>query len=130
MAKRKSPDKFRVGQRAMLVLDRETGYERRNGQLVTVVRQRIWGDWECSDILSSRAPEVQSGWRYQVRTDRGGSMSVEQCMLRPLYDGERLSTWEKFAKVTGFRVDKPLEAVSIEKRGRAKGARARELGHG
>lgn len=130
MAKRKSPDKFHVGQVALLVLDKSTGYEQCNGQVVTVIRQRTWGEWECSDVLSSRAAESHPGWRYGICTERLERMNVEENMLRPIYDGEELSTWAKFAKVTGLRLDKELVTVATKKRRSKRTSPEREARHG
>jgi len=119
MPTRKSPDKFHVGQRAMLALDQQTGHERRSGEIVTVLAQRVWGKWECWDPLGPRPSAIYPGWRYRIRAT-GREMYVEECMLRPIYDGEALSTWARFEKLTGLRLDKELVAVQTHKPQRSK----------
>jgi len=122
-AKRKSPDKFHVGQRAMLVLDSTTGHEPSNGQIVTILRQRVWGEWECGDPFSNRPAAVHSGWRYAVTHPWDlREWFVEECMLRPL-DGDQASSWEAFEKATGFRPDR--EAVTAKAKRQRPGSEAR-----
>ena len=114
MAKPRSRDKFHVGQVVALVLDQKTGHEQYNNRITTVIAARVWGAWKCSDPLrKERGAEVCEDWRYAVRHPGDGSKwYVTEEMLRPIYEGEALSTWAKFAKATGFRPN--AEAVVIE----------------
>lgn len=109
-ASAEAPDKFHVGQTCALSLDERTGYPDRNGVLVVVVTARRFGQWECSRPGSSRAPEVQPGRRYQVRSP-WGLWNVEENMLRAIYDGEELSTWDELERSTGLRLRAPLRLV-------------------
>lgn len=130
MAKRKDwlPDRFHVGQTCVLVLNSTTGHERRNGGLVTILKQRAYGAWKCSDPESSRAPSVHEDWRYAVRADHCNYWMVTEEMLRRLYEGEKLSTWDKFAKVTGLDLAGAcLVANPVQRRRKIAG---REVRHG
>jgi hypothetical protein len=51
---------------------------------------------------------TQPGWRYRVRCC-DGFQEVEECHLRAIYDGEKLSTWEKFTKRIGVDIRKPAQ---------------------
>ncbi len=98
-----SPDRFHVGQTCALVLDESTGYREHNGTPVVVLAPRRFGHWECSEPGSGRPREVQRGARYEVRCP-WGVWFVEEGMLRAIYDGEALSSWDAFERATGLRV--------------------------
>jgi hypothetical protein len=57
-------------------------------------------------------------------------MYVEECMLRPIHDGEVLSTWARFEKLTGLRLDKELVAVERKPQRSKRTSPEREARHG
>ena len=99
----KAPDRFHVGQTCALALDARSGYPERNGALVVVRTARRFGHWHCHAPGGPRPEEVQPGWRYGVDCP-WGTWNVEEDMLRAIYDGEALSTWDEFARTTGLRL--------------------------
>lgn len=103
MAKSRSPgtDKFRVGQVCMLVLEDDPRYRRYSGTRCVVTKGRRAGKWPTIDLAGRHI--VQGGRRYEVEY-AGGLMNVYEYMLRPIYDGESLSTWAQFEKVTGIQI--------------------------
>ncbi len=103
------PDRFHVGQTCALSLSASTEYADRNGTLVVVVTPRRFGQWQCARPGSSRPSEIQPVWRYQVRAP-WGLWNVEESMLRAVYDGEALSTWDELERATGLRLGSQLGA--------------------
>jgi len=110
-AKRKSTppltQRFHVGQRCILVLDAKSGWAPFNGEECVVTepkrRMNIWcEDWDGGNRKFKRGEE-----RYVVEFG-DFALSVRETDLRPLYDGEQLSTWDEFAKITGLRLDRAV----------------------
>lgn len=130
MAKRKGPDKFRVGQRVVLVLSESTGFARFNGRLAVVTAPRVFGRWKCNDPIDiSRLPAVQESWRYMVETSNRKEWGVEESMLRAIYDGVELSTWDKFAKATGIDLAAACLVAKPVRKARSRG-KSGEVQHG
>lgn len=116
MAKPKSPgaDKFRVGQQCVLVMPEWTGWQRINGEFCVVVEPKRRMDIWCSNIDGSNRNLKRGEERYYVKWN-GGILGVRECHLRAIYDDEKLSTWEKFAKKTGIDITAPVRAVRKRK---------------
>ena len=107
-----------LAQTVAFVFCNATGYERYTGHLAVVTAPRVYGEWNCGDPKSSRPDAVCKEWRYTVRCDHRLSWHVAEYSLREIYDGEKLSTWEKFKKRTG--VDIRGELVTVKRAGRRK----------
>ncbi len=98
---RKTPDKFRVGQKVIFATVDLRDWERANGEQAVIVEPKRVVDIWCSDLDGSNRNFQRGTERYLVRW-REGDTYIRECHLRPIYDGEKLSTWEKFAKATGI----------------------------
>ena len=116
------PTKFRVGERFILRMGKHTGWTSWDGRYGVVVGPPEYRDeWECGSVDGSRNPGMDDGgWRYLVKV-RGRPHLQHFCqehMRKPR--GERASTWDKFEKATGIRLDKDLVAVPTQKRAPSK----------
>jgi hypothetical protein len=101
------PTKFRVGERFILNMGRHTGWASWDGRHGVVVGPPEYRDeWECGSIDGSRAPGTDDGgWRYLVMVPgRPLQHFCEEHMRKPRR--ERASTWEKFEKATGLRLQR------------------------
>jgi hypothetical protein len=127
MATRKSPDKFHVGQCVILATKKGSGWGAAYGEHGVVIAPRRYDVWSCGSLDGSHEDGKEPGWRYAVRTARGINHFAED-HLRAVYDGEKVSTWEKFARVTGLRLDKEL--VAIERKPSKRRAGKDEARHG
>jgi hypothetical protein len=107
-------DKFRVGQEVILALDAATQWERGNGEFGVVVGPKKSGTFSCNRLGATGPGSPQHGERYAVRW-KGGVSNFEEEQLRAIYDGERLSTWEKFAKATGLQIGIRSRSVPVPK---------------
>jgi hypothetical protein len=101
MDERKRADKFRVGQFAILVLTKETGWEPLNGEQCVIVAGRhpitaMTVDMQLRPVNFVRGEEM-----YEVRCGKW-RLAVVESYLRPIDDRQELSTWAEFAKVTGL----------------------------
>jgi len=98
-------DKFKIGQQVVLVLGPTSGWERVNGELGVVVGPQRMHTGHCSrcEDRGKGVGEPETSLRYAVRWKEGVNHFCEE-HLRAIYDGEKLSTWEKFAKKTGIDV--------------------------
>lgn len=108
MAKRKSPDKFRVGQAVVMVLDASSGWHQFDGTFGTVLEGKRLVDVECADFGGGRCNLKRNQWRYLVRF-AGFELYVRESQMRPLRDDGALSTWERFAQATGIRLVERIE---------------------
>lgn len=102
----KGPDKFYVGQRVTFKFpDDGDGWDRLNGEEAVVIEAQRWAKWDCGNFDNEDADGYFWGWGYTLRlANYGRCVSAGEEHLRPLYDGEKLSTWEKFTKKTGIDV--------------------------
>src|SRR6266496_1008708 len=98
-----SPDKFRVGQKVMLVNLDGGGWEQANGEIGVVIAPKIYAVYQCGPLEGDGRRGPDAGARYGVRWRRGLNHFCES-QLRAIYDGEQLSTWERFRKATGIRI--------------------------
>ena len=118
------PDKFRVGQTVILVMGKWCGreWERLNGDFGVVVGPPEYSAaWRCGpmDVGHEEERGTTSGRRYAVRIAHG-VRNLDECHMRPIYDGEKLSTWAKFEKVTGLRLNaEPETMIQVKKKVRA-----------
>lgn len=105
----KCKDKFTVGQRVVLVLDKDTGWQRLNGELGVVIGPKLIHHGSCATFENRHmfVGVPASDERYKVRWRDGINHFCEE-HLRAIYEGEKLSTWEKFAKLTGLRISEEL----------------------
>jgi hypothetical protein len=125
-AKRASKDKFRVGQRVILVLDAASGWKQANGEEGVVVGPKKHGMYWMRNLDDSGPRELDTGSeRYAVRW-KGGIANFLEYQLRGAYDGEEASTWDAFTKATGIRIDKELATMPIETKPRRTQRRASE----
>jgi hypothetical protein len=106
----KSADKFHVGQRCVLVLDSKSGWAPWNGELCTIVEPRTARNIWCHNCDGSDRNFQRGTQRYGITCARG-DLFVRESQLRAVYDGEELSTWEKFEKSTGLNLRGELVAV-------------------
>lgn len=105
-AKKVTRDRFYVGQTVQLAMTKETGWAAANGAYGVIVTQRREGTWGCGSPFGAPVPgPTCTGARYELRT-QWGLHNFAESMLPPIYDGEKLSTWEKFRKTTGRRLDR------------------------
>lgn len=109
-------DRFHVGQVCRLVLDTDPLFNGLHGAFCTVNLPRRAGDWLVRNPETGQ-DEFATEPRYRVTLRTGESLNVEEDMLRPLYDGEKKVSWERFAKRIG--VD---PRVKPTKRGRREAA--------
>jgi hypothetical protein len=116
MAKRTSRDKFRVGQRVVFVFEGDCdGWESINGEEGIVDLPKHVESGMCHSF-DWRPVGIATGEYYGVRY-RGGEILVFEEDLRPLYDGDALSTWAKFAKATGIDLRAAIiDAVPVKPR--------------
>lgn len=105
----KAPDKFHVGQRCVLVLDEASGWAPFDGEPCTItgpkMRRSLWcHDWDGGNRNFQRRSE-----RYAI-SFAGGELCVRESQLRAR-DGDELSTWDKFEKLTGINPRGELATV-------------------
>lgn len=127
-SKRNTPqrdDPFRVGQTVKIVMTgQHSTWQRAHGELGTVVAPKAKGQYGCGELdraSGTRGAEWIEEERYAVRWS-GGVHHFAEYMLRAIYDGEKLSTWREFARITGIGVE-PAKAIAPQRRTR--GAEAR-----
>lgn len=107
MAKRKStrpPDKFRVGQRCLFVMDAASGWAPFHDEVCVVIAGKRSVNLWCRDWDGGHRNFQRGTTRYVVRW-AGGELHVRESQLRPLYDGDEPSTWEELERATGLRRD-------------------------
>jgi hypothetical protein len=97
--------RFHVGQRCAFVFDAASGWAPFDGEECVIIapkrRMDIWcSDWDGGNPNFQRAQE-----RYYVECT-AGELDVREEQLRPLYDGEQLSTWDAFEKATGISAER------------------------
>lgn len=101
---RKSKDKFHVGQEVVLVLDAYSGWQSANGEIGVVIGPKRRDMYMCSNLDGSGPSKAVESERYAVRW-KGGTTNFCEYQLRAIYEGEPLSTWTAFERVTGLRLD-------------------------
>ena len=109
-----SPDKFYVGQRCVLVLDSKSGWAPFNGEPCTItgpkMKRSLWCyDWDGGNRNFQRRSE-----RYEI-SFAAGELCVRESQLRAR-DGDALSTWDEFEKLTGINVRGELVTVKRTRR--------------
>ena len=104
----KGSDRFHVGQKCIFVFGPESGWQEMNGEECVVITPKTKMDCWCEDFGGGNRNYKRGQWRYWVRYGDGEEVSTRESCLRPLYDGNELSTWDQFAKLTGLRISEEL----------------------
>jgi len=115
------PTKFRVGERFILNMGENTGWASWDGRRGFVLGPPEFRDaWDCGSVDGSRESGYDDGgWRYPVLVEGRQYLQFfcEEHMRKPLQEHmrkprrQRASTWDRFEKATGLRLDKPLVTV-------------------
>lgn len=108
-AGRPADQELRVGQRCAFVFGPSAGWARANGEecIIRAPEQRV--DLWCADLDGGNRRYRRGVLRYFVSW-RGGEVWTPRRNLRPLYDGDEVSTWGEFARATGFDLHRTVTA--------------------
>jgi hypothetical protein len=133
-----APDKFHVGQHVIIMdaLSPRPFWKALNGQRGVITGPKEWGPVSIDFPDGRPTGSNRREERYTVRCSalRSGSGAFHESQLRPIDDGDGLSTWDRFEKLTGLQLTGTQRAARPIKVKKAKKVRsrttARETSHG